>query len=806
MESLFRDIRYGARSLRKSPALTLISIFALTLGIGLTTTMYSIVYGALMRGLPFDRSERIMHVGRSNPSRNELRMDFTAHDYVDYRDAQKSFDQLAAYYTGTVNISGTEKAERFDGAFTTHDLFALLRVRPLIGRGLQPADDQPGAPYVAVIGYQMWKERFAGDPNVIGRVVRANGEPATIVGVMPEKFAFPENEGIWVPLRLDVLKLERGAGQSLDVVGRLRDGVSLDQAALDLNAIAKRLAAEYPKTNEGVGATIQPFVDRAIGEEAQSMLYTMLGAVGFVLLIACANVANLLLGRAAHRSKEVGVRTALGASRAAVVRQFLAEALILAGAGAAIGVGMAYAGVKLFNDSIAGTEPPFWLVIKVDAPILLFAIGLALLATLFSGLFPALQASRADVSEVLKDEARGSSSFRIGRLSRGLVMFEIALSCGLLVAAGLMIKSVTKLRTIDMGFSPDVFTARVGLPDAKYRSDTAQLQFYDQLEPRLAAIAGVEAAGLVSRLPATGSWYAPFAREGVAYAKEQDYPRARRVSASPGFFAVFDAKLLQGRLLTSEDRRGALPVAVVNQSFVRKHFGGESPLGRRVRWNDGGADTTARWLTIVGVVGDMYAGEVNNRDPEAIYTAFAQQPERFVSIAAKTRGAPGSITPMVRDAVASIDADLPIYFVRTLRESIARSTWFHRVFGTLFMIFGFVALVLAAVGLYAVMSFSVSRRLREVGVRMALGAQSGDVLWLVFRQGFVQIASGMSAGLALAFGASQLLKMLLFEVSPTDPTVFGGTVAVLVAAGFLACIIPARRATRVDPMVALRTD
>ncbi|HKG93075.1 MAG TPA: ABC transporter permease, partial [Gemmatimonadaceae bacterium] len=635
MESMLRDLRYGARSLIKSPALTLVSVLALTLGIGLTTTMFSIVYGALMRGLPFERSERIMSVARNNPSRNERRMDFTQHDYVDYRERQRSFEELAAFYTGTVNVSGTEKPERFDGAFSSANLFAVLRVRPILGRGLQPADDKFGAPYVAVIGYQMWKDRFGGDPNVIGTTIRANGRPTTIVGVMPEKFAFPGNESVWVPLQLDVLKLKRGEGQSLDVVGRLKDGVSVDQALLDLGTIARQIAAEYPKTNEGVGAFVEPFVDTQIGDDAQKMLLTMLGAVGFVLLIACSNVANLLLGRAAHRSKEVGVRTALGASRAAVIRQFLAEALILSAAGSALGVGVAYVGVRMFNAAIAGTQPPFWLVIKVDAPVLLFVTGLAAAATLLSGLFPAVQASRADVGEILKDEARGSSSFRIGRLSKVLVMFEIALSCGLLVAAGLMIKSVTKLRTVDYGFSTDVFTARVGLDEARYPNDSVRLQFFDQLIPRVAALPGVDAAGLTSRLPVMGAWHAPFTKEGVAYAKPEDHPRARRVSVSAGFFDVFDAKLLQGRLITPEDRAGSVPVAVVSESFVRKYFSGESPLGRRVMFGDG-TDSTQKWMTIVGVVRDMYAGQPDNRDPEAIYAPLSQHPERFVSIAAKT--------------------------------------------------------------------------------------------------------------------------------------------------------------------------
>ena len=806
MEPFFRDLRHGARSLLKSPGLTAIAVLALTLGVGLTTTMFSIVYGALMRGLPFEGGERIVHISRTNPSRDQRRMSVTPHDFADYRDQQKSFEGLAAYSGMSMNVSGTERPERYRGVVVTANTFSLLRVRPVIGRDFNAADDAPGAPWVAILGQRAWRDRFGADPAVLGRTIRVNGEAATVIGVMPDRFAFPQVAEIWLPARIDFVKLARGEGDHVEVVGRLREGVTPEQASLELNGIAKRLAVEYPKTNEGVAAVVKPYTEAMLGEEVRLLLGTMLGAVSLVLLIACANVANLLLGRAVHRSKELGIRAALGASRAAVIRQLLAEALLLAAAGGALGAGVAYAGVAMFNRAIADTFPPFWLDFKVDTPILLFVLVLVLGSTLLSGFLPALQASRADLNEILKDESRGSSGFKIGRVSRVLVMLEIALSCGLLAPAGLMIMSVVNLRQLDLGFSQDLFTSRIGLPEKQYPGDTARLRFFEQLEPKLAAIPGVTAAGLVSNLPASGSWRPRFAIEGVAYAKPEDHPRASRVVVTPGFFDVVGARAIEGRLVTAADRESTVPVAVVNQSFARKYFKtGESPVGRRIRLSEG-SDTAARWMTVVGVVRDLYAGWVDNKEPAGFYVPFAQDASGFMSVIASTRGAPSAITPQVRAAVGALDPDLPVFDVGTLRAEIASETWAFRVFGSLFMAFGFTALFLAAVGLYAVMAFSVRRRTREVGVRMALGARPGDVLRLIVRQGFVQIAIGMVFGLLIAYGLGRLLTSFLFGVTPHDPTVFGGVTLSLLAAGLVACLLPARRAARVDPMVALRSE
>ena len=805
MHSVIRDIRFAARSLLKSPGLTIVSVLALGIGIGLTTTMFSIIYGAMIRGLPFPESERIVAVSRTNPSRGVNRMPTPIHDYQDLLAAQRSFAALGGSYSGTVNVSGTERAERFSGAFVTASMFEVTGVRPLVGRTIMPGEDRPGGERVAVLGYDMWQNRYGGDPGVVGKVIRANGVPYTVVGVMPKKYDFPDNSQIWLPLQLDAGALKRGDGQWLNVVGRLKDGVSLDAANADVAAVAKRIAAEYKETNEGVTALVEPYIEREIGAEPRRLLVTMLGAVALVLLIACANVANLLLDRAAHRTKEIGVRTALGASRSAVMRQFLAEALVLSGLGALVGVGIAHLGLDAFTRAIADSEPPSWLEFELFPPVLVFAAGTALLASLASGLLPAWQSSRADISEILKDESRGASSLRVGRLSRSLVVFSIALSCTLLVAAGLMIRSVVGLRTVETGFdTKGIFTARMGFPST-YTDSVHQKQFFDAVLERAATIPGVQSASFSSGLPGSGYGSGNFAIDGVAYAAERDHPNTFTLEVSPGFFDTFGVAAVEGRAFSTGDREGALPVAIVDRQFVAKHFHGASPIGKRVRM--GGATSKAPWMTIVGVVPTMFAADPDDPRPGVLMRPFAQNRPNFASLAIRTASPdPLTITSQVRDVVASADADIPLYWVYSMEQALARPTWFIRVFGTMFMIFGFIALFLAAVGLYAVMAFSVSRRTREVGIRMALGAQAGDVIGMIFRQGFLQLAVGMTIGLTVAFFMSRLVAMLLVEVKPHDPLVFGSVIAVLAAAGMLACFVPARRATRVDPLTALRAE
>lgn len=806
MEHLLRDFRLGLRTLIKSPGLTFVSVLALTFGIGLTTMMFSIVYGALLKGLPYEGGDRIVAIARTNPAQGITRQGVPIQDLADYRAQQGSFEYLGGHTSGTMNVSGLERADRYSGTWVTRGILEMTGVRPLLGRYFLEGEDAPGGQKVAIIGHAMWQERFGGAASAIGATIRVNSEPTVVVGVMPPGFKFPDDGQLYLPLQTDPLLGTRGATQFVQAVGKLREGVSLDQANVELATIASRLAADHPETNKDFTAYVENYVTQVIGPEPRQLLWTMLGAVFFVLLIACSNVANLLLDRAAHRSKEVGVRAALGASRGQIVRIFLSEALVLATGGAILGIILAKVGINAFVRAIADTQPPSFMEFGLFMPVLIFAIGTSLLATLLAGLIPAIQASRPDISEVLKDDSRGSSSLHIGKLSKVLVVFEIALSCGLLVAAGLMIKSVTKAQTRDTGFTAsDVFTARVGFPVA-YTDTVAQLQFFTQLAERAAGIPGVQAAAVASGLPGAQQGFNGnrFALDGATYERTQDLPETRSVSVTPGFFSTLQIPLRTGRLFTEGDNESALPVAIVNERFVNQYLDGKDAIGRRVRL--GGLETTTPWVTIVGVVPDVFAGDPNDPRPAVVFQPFAQARTPFAYVAARTDGPPMSLVDPVRGAVASLDPDLPIYWPMTLTEAIAGPLWFVRVFGTMFMIFGVVALFLASIGLYAVMSFAVSRRTREVGIRMALGASPRRVVRLIFANGAWQLGIGLGIGLLLATGVSQLLTVVLFDVKPLDPVVFGGVAATLALTGTIACLLPARRATRVDPAVAMRAE
>lgn len=808
MSGLLKELRYAVRMLRKNPGTSLIAVLALGLGIGLTTIMFSIVYGAVWKGLPFEGAEKLVHVERNNLAEDIESMEVPIHDFLDYREAQTSFEGLAGFYSGTVNLAGTERPERYDGAFISANGFELIRVQPILGRSFQEGEDTPAADPVMLLGYHVWQDRFGGDPEVVGQVARVNGEQTTIIGVMPEGFRFPIAEDVWLPLRMDPLELDRGEGLTLEVFGRLTDGTNIDQASAEMQAIAARLADEYPETNEGVGAVLKPYVDEYIGAEPRAMLYTMLGAVFLVLLVACANVANLLLSRAATRSKELAIRSAVGASRLRVIMQLVGEGVVLASAGAVLGIGISLLGIGMFNRAVEPTDPPFWIDIGLNAVVLAFVIGITVLAGVLSGILPAIQASGSAVNEVLKDESWGSSGFRVGKLSKGLVVGEIALSLGVLVAAGLMIKSVTNLNTIDYGFDTETtFTARMGLFEADYPDTTSRREFYREVLRRVEQRPGVEAAAIVTALPGAWSYGSQFGIEGETYDRDQDYPMARFATVSPDFLDVYGVKVLEGRTFGPEDAYDAMPVAIVNQSFAEQFYPEGSAIGKRVRQGD--SETEEPWRTIVGVVPDMYMQGLSNteEDPWGVYFPLDQYDTRFAYVALRSAGEdPMTLTAGARDDVMAVDQDIPLYWVQTHQAAIDEQTWFFRIFGNLFMVFGFVALFLAAVGLYGVMSASVSNRTSEMGIRMALGAQGGDVLRLVMKQGAVQVGIGMAFGLALAALLSRGLELVLFQVEPWDPLVFALIAVVLAAVGMLASYIPALRATRVDPAVALRYE
>jgi putative ABC transport system permease protein len=809
MDTLLKDLRFSIRMLVKHPTISLISVVTFGLGIGLTTTVFSIINGALFRGLPFEGSDRIVRVDRAKPSENIWRMSVGVPDFLDWQAQQTVFEAMAALSTAPVNLSETEgQPERVTAGLFSAAMFDALNVQPILGRGFREGEDRPGADPVIVLGYDMWQERFGGAPDVLGRTVRANGIVRTIVGVMPEGFAFPNRERVWLPLTIDPSHTDRARGPQYRVVARLRPSASVDEAKAQMATIASRIAAEFPETHEGVTATVVTFTRSAIEREVYALLYTMLGAAIGVLVIACVNVANLLLARASVRTREVAVRTALGASRGRLIQQLMSEVVALALAGGVLGVGMAYAGMTWFESAIAVDPPPFWMTFGIDHRVLLFVVGATSLAALASGLVPALQATRANISETLKDEGRGSSSLHTSKLSGGLVVAEVAVSCGLLIAAGLMINSVARLKTVDLPFTTgNIFTARINLPVGEYPDTTSRLQFYAELLPRLEAIPGVEAATLSDGLPASGNGTRVFEVEGRTYQVETDYPRAREGIVTPGYFRTFQTEVLQGRSFRVSDRIGTLPVAVVNATFARTFFPDGDAMGRRIRMRD--VDPNAGWLTVIGVVPDMYMEGFANNDqsPAGFYIPIAQSGVgNFVSIALRTQGPPMAKTADVRAAVMSIDPNLPIFDVLSMDGVIDSLTWFYRVFGLLFMAFGAAALFLAAVGLYGVMSFAVARRAHEMGIRMALGAGAAQLVGLVMRKGVVQLVVGLGIGLGLAIAAAGPLQIILFEVNARDPFVFGAVVVTLAVVGLLASLVPARRVTKVDPVAALTPE
>lgn len=807
--TILNDIRYGFRMLAKRPGLSAIAVVALALGIGLTTTMFGIVYGALLKGLPFEQSENLVALFRNRPAQDVQFMSVSIHDFNDWREQQTSFEDIAGFYAETVNVAGSEgKPIRYLGAYVSAHLFDLLRVEPILGRTFRPEEDHPSTPPVMLLSYRAWQDRYQGDAGVIGRTIRANSQMTTVIGVMPEKFGFPQQMDAWLPLRIDPLEFVRGGGPALEgtqfqAVGRLRDGVTLEEAQSEMAGIAGRLATEYPETNEGVGVTAMRFLEFFIGPEAAAMMWVMLLAVFGVLLIACANVANLLLARTVVRSKEVAIRTALGASSFRTVSQMLAETLALALAGGALGLGIAKLGVDWFNRSLAAQELPFWLVASLEPPVVAFVLGLALLSTVLAGLWPAWRASRTDIREILGDEARGSSSLRLGRASKGLVIAEIAVSCGLLVAAGLMIKTVVEVSRFDYGFNTDnVFTSRIGLFEADYPDRSAQWQFYEQLLRRLEDQRGVRSVALASDLPARGGMMLPLSMEGEAYPTDQDHPLVRRIVITPSYFDVIDAKPLEGRLFTRGDTVDTQPVAVVNARFVELNLPDAEPIGARIKLGD----DSEPWRTVVGVVPDLHLGgaigQFDSRN-EGVYIPLSQNVINFMSLVMRTEEDPMTFTSMVQDEIGAIDATLPIYWVRSLREQYDLDTWFYRAFGGLFMAFGFAALALATIGLYGVMSFAATNRTREIGVRMALGASAKNVLVMILKLGAAQIVVGLAIGLGLALALSRGMAMLLFNVAPWDPAIFVTVVLTLALTGLVASVIPARRATRIDPVNAL---
>jgi predicted permease len=799
-------VRHGLRLAGRQKGLAALAALALALGIGLTTTMFSILDAMVLRGLPFANASRLMHLEMSRLSHHQGSLEVPVHDYLDWRDRQRSFEGLAAFRSGSMTISAPgERAERVQGAHITAGAFELVGVRAALGRTLAPEDDRPGAAPVVILGHALWRDRFGADPGALGTTLRVDGQTTTIVGVMPERFQFPVRDALWVPLRPDPLALPRGTGDTLEVFGPLKPGLSLEQARAEMATITRALELEHPDTNAGLGSVVKPYTVEFVGEQAVALLWVMLAAVFGVLLVACANVANLLLARASLRVREMGIRTALGASRARLVAQLLGESAVLAGLGGLVGLLLARLGVLWFNRSIPLEMAPFWFDVRIDARAALFVTLLVMLSALVAGLAPALQASRGDVSEVLRDDARTGTGLRLGRLSRALVTAEVALACGLLVAAGLMIRSVANLRPSHFPFATaNLLTARVVLNETGYPDAERRAAFYAELERRLGALPGVRKAALGLMLPGPGGARDKVAIEGAPLQDERQLPLTVWSAVSRGFFEAFEVGLLQGRGFEPRDDARAPRVAIVNRAFVARHFPDGQAIGRRVRLVFPGSDPA--WREIVGVVPDLNIAVPLRPQREAVYLPLAQAPERGAFLVLRTAGPPLALASSLRGALAELDPDLAAENVQTFARAIHGLMWGYQVIGRLFVAFGAAALLLAAIGVYGVMAFAVGQRTREIGLRMALGASGFDILAMILGQGGRQLGLGLAAGLVLALALSRLVAFGLVGVSPNDPGTFATVVLTLLGAGLAACLGPARRAARLDPAGALRYD
>ena len=809
MEGFVADLRLGLRMLVRTPLLSAVAVLTIGLGVGGVTFAFSVMYATLYRGLPVRAPDRLVQVVEAMPERDIERMLLPPRDFADIRREQRSFETFEGYYGGTVNLAGDEgPPERFQGVFATAGLLRSLGTEPVLGRTFAEGEDAPGAPALLVLSHETWVNRFAADPGVLGRTVRMNGQTAEIVGVMPEGFGFPLGEDLWTNLRLDPDGApERRGGQALQVAAYLRPGVELEAATAELAALARRLEDDHPE-NEGVTATAMPFLEAYTPDEIAMMVNLMMVMVVGVLLVACANVANVLLARAVVREREVAVRSALGAGRWRVVRQLLTEAVVLGVAGGVVGVAVGWTAIQALSASIRDIDKPYWIVFELDAPVLLFTSLVTLLAAVAAGTWPAVRASGAAVGSRLRDESRGSSSLRLSKLTSGLVVGELAISCGLMIAGGLLVATFMELSRLDLGFDADrVMTARVGLFETDYPDADARSRFYHEVLRRLDTETGVEAAAVATGLPGTGQGRSPVEVDGQTYAEESDRPRTGVSWVSAGWFETMGVPLLEGRgFQTSESERGGEAVAVVSQGFVDRHLDGGAALGRRVRL--GGGDE-APWLRIVGVVPDVHPGVGpfgGGGEParDAVYLPLGQTDPRFASLAVRAAGDPVSLTGALRRTVSAVDPNLPLYWVRTLRQAVDETTSFHRIFGGVFAIVAAAALFLSAVGLYGVIDFSVASRIREMGVRMAMGADGGDVLRLVLGRVVAQLVLGVGLGLAVGIGLAVPLAATLYGVSVFDPVVYGAIVGTLATAGLAAALVPALKALRVDPVVALR--
>lgn len=832
MTKLFQDLRYAIRSMRKRPGFTLIAVMTLALGIGGSTAIFTVVDAGLLRGLPYKSSESLYHIWEVTPQKGFGQREFSYPDYQDYQ--QNQAFEIAAYTGGGGIMSGRGEPERVFAPSASANFFSLLGVEPFLGRTFQPGEDKQGAPRVTMLTYGLWQRRFGGDPNIVGQNLTLNGQSYTVVGVLPASFQFAlRNADLWQPYQPTDAQLSRRFMHGTNLIGRLKSDVSPAQAQSELSVIAKRIEQEHNDSHAGTSVKLVPLQEQFVGQ-VRPILLVLLAAVGFVLLIACANVASLLLTRSLSRQKEVAIRAALGANRWRVVRQLLTESILLSLVGGTVGLLIAYWGV----DALVATLPdsqlnalPFLKSLRLDSNILAFSFGLSLLTGLVFGLAPAIQSSRPDLNEVLKEGGRTTAGGAKHRLRSVLVTTEIALAVVLLVGAGLMMKSLLKLLQSDVGFNPqNVLTMTVAVPPTKYDNATKQIAFYDRLKERVESLPGVSGSGTVSVLPLQGGNTTRFYVDGDPVPPPGQEIEANMRIVNETYFQSLGVPLISGRMFDDRDQATAPPVnaqganaqgtqaatqaniqaanvpgaVIIGKTLADLVFAGRDPVGRKLAYTSASGTPDV----IVGVVGDVKIGGLDEALKPVLYYPFRRFPGVSTNLVVRTNGDPTALAAAIRNETRGLEPEVAIFNVRPMEQVIGESpaAFMRRFPAILIGIFAGVALLLASIGIYGVVSYSVSQQTHYIGVRMALGAQASDILKMVLRQGLTLTFAGMAFGVITALGLMRLLRSLLFEVQPTDAMTFAIVLSTLFVVALLACYIPARRATKVDPLIALRYE